>query len=94
MANALNKQKIAAAKTELQHLLRTPLIAAQFAGRYPTMTGSLPSQLYRPSEMGAVEALNQTLGSTASILRKKSKNVNGDRKFKGFKKKRGKKKAE
>ena len=92
MASALNKQTTEGAKRELQFLLSTPLIASEFSGRYPTMTGSLPQKLYRPSDLGAVDALNQNLSSTTSILGKKNKPVNSDRKFKGFKKKKGQKK--
>ena len=73
MVSALNKQTTEGAKRELQFLLSTPLIASEFSGRYPTMTGSLPHKLYRPSDLGAVDALNQNLSSTTSILGKKNK---------------------
>merc|ERR1712107_277362 len=94
MGNAVMKQQIESAKWELKSVLRTPLIASEFSGKYPTQSGTLPEKLYKPmQQLDAVQTLEANLTSTEDILKKKKKktssNTGGsDRKFKGFKKKK------
>ena len=91
----MSKQKIEDAKRELQYLLRTPLVVSEFSGRYPTQSGSLPPGLLNHQEkLNAVETLQSNISQTGKLLKKKSKPSNGDKKFKGFKKKKMEKKMQ
>ena len=93
---AVHKQKVESARRELTDLLRTPLINSEFCGRYPTMSGRLPTKLFRAADASAVEALQKDQMSSQNILKKKNKKPagNADKKFKGFKNKKKKKAVE
>ena len=79
--------KAANTRRELDALLRTPLMAAGFGGRYPTMSGSLPH--FEAPAQQAVDVLHNEVANTNKLLGKKNKaNNSADRKFKGFKRKK------
>lgn len=87
-AKKASKVKAANTRRELDALLRMPLLAAGFGGRYPTMSGGLP-HLEAPTAQQAVDVLHNELASTNKLLGKKNKATSSvDRKFKGFKKKK------
>jgi hypothetical protein len=75
-------------KRELQYLLRTPLVMAEYGGSYPTMMGKLPDPILQPLQPAtAVESLQNNIMQTKNML-KTRKQPRKDKKFKGFKKKK------
>lgn len=97
-AAAATKARIASARRELAALLRTPLLSAEFGGRYPTMTGALPAALLAGAssrEKPAVQALQDDVTESSRMLKKyksqSTRQTTADKKFKGFKKQKERK---
>jgi len=92
--SAQSKQNIAEARHQLESLLRTSLTTRQFMGKYPTMTGSLPNNLHK-QQLTAVQSLQNDQTSSKEINTNKSTSSRRPKdQFKGFKKRKLKKKLE
>ena len=58
------------------------------------MSGCLPAKLFQSGDVSAVETLQNDQTSSQTLLKKKNKKpVNGEKKFKGFKKKKNQQKS-